>query len=123
MSLERIKHQLQRRYQIENFIDLAEFDELPAARLYSQLRKCHKPVFSDNERLVFVAMHPLKKTYDDQPHDIITTLQQYIQHHDIPHFFVIVVTDIKSVPGELEYVRARYNPQEALPMTHILIHE
>ena len=119
MSLERIKHQLQRQYQIENFIDLAEFDELPAARLYSQLRKCHKPVFSDNERLVFVAMHPLKKTYDDQPHDIITTLQQYIQHHDIPHFFVVVISNIASIGEELKYAHKIYNRQETEPVTYI----
>lgn len=123
MSLERVKHQLQRQYQIENFIDLAEFDQLPTGKLYTALRKLHKDAFNDNERIVVIANSPLKKSFSDQPHDIITVLQQYIQTHDIPHFFVIVVTDIETAPSELEYVRARYNPQEALPMMHILIHE
>lgn len=123
MILERVKHQLQRQYQVEHFIDLAEFDQLPRGKLYITLRRLHKDVFADNERLVFVAVGALKKSYADQPHDIIIALQQYIQHHDIPHFFVIVITDIKSVPSELEHVREKYNPQETVPMQHIMIDE
>lgn len=120
MILERVKHRLQTQYQIDHFIDLAEFDQLPRGKLYTALRRLHKPVFADNERVVFVATGPLKKTYADQPHDIIIALQEYVQHHDIPHFFVIVVTDKAAIPEELEYVRRMYNPQEQLPMPHIL---
>lgn len=120
MILERIKHRLQTQYQIDNFIDLTEFDNLPTGKLYTALRRLHKEVFADNERVIFVANQPLKKSYADLPHDILISLQGYVQHHDIPHFFIIVVTNIKSVPEELEYVRKRYNPQEELPMNHIL---
>jgi hypothetical protein len=120
MILARIKHRLQTQYQIDNFIDLTEFDNLPKGKLYTALRRLHKEVFADNERVVFVANQPLKKSYADQPHDILISLQEYVQHHDIPHFFIVVVTDIKSLPEELEYVRKRYNPQEKLPMNHIL---
>jgi len=120
MILERIKHRLQTQYQIDNFIDLTEFDNLPKGKLYTALRKLHKEVFADNERVVFVATGPLKKSYADQPHDILISLQGYVQHHDIPHFFIIVVTNIESIPAELEYVRKKYNPQEELPMTHVL---
>lgn len=120
MILARIKHRLQTQYQIDNFIDLTEFDNLPKGKLYTALRRLHKEVFADNERVVFVANQPLKKSYADLPHDIIISLQEYVQHHDIPHFFIIVVTDIKLLPEELEFVRKRYNPQEELPMNHIL---
>jgi hypothetical protein len=120
MILAQIKHRLQTQYQIDNFIDLTEFDNLPKGKLYTALRRLHKEVFADNERVVFVANQPLKKSYADQPHDILIALQEYVQHHDIPHFFIVVVTDIKSLPEELEYVRKRYNPQEELPMNHIL---
>jgi hypothetical protein len=123
MILERVKHKLHSQYQIDTFIDLAEFDQLPKGKLYTALRRLHKEVFADNERVVFVATGTLKKSYADLPHDIIISLQEYVQHHDIPHFFIIVVTDIKSVPDELEFVRKQYNPQEAVPMPHILIHE
>ena len=123
MILDRVKHRLQTQYQIDNFIDLTEFDQLPKGRLYTALRRLHKEVFADNERVVFVACGNLKKSYGDQPHDIIIALQEYVQHHDIPHFFIIVITNLASVPEELEYVRKRYNPQEELPMSHILIHE
>ena len=120
MILERVKHRLQTQYQIENFINLAEFDQLLSGKLYTALRKLHKDAFNDSERIVVIANGPLKKSFNDQPHDIITVLQQYIQTHDIPHFFVIVVTNIESIPAELEYVRNRFNPQESIPMTHIL---
>lgn len=120
MSLEKVKHQLQRQYQIDHFIDLAEFDQLPRGRLYTALRKLHKPVFADNERVVFVANSGLKKSFNDQPHDIIIALQEYIQHYDIPHFFIIVLTNNESIPTELEYVRKRYNPQESNTILHIL---
>jgi hypothetical protein len=120
MTLDQIKNQLQTQYQIDHFIDLAEFDQLPRGKLYTALRRLHKPEFANNERVVFVAVGSLKKSYIDQPHDIITALQQYIQHHDIPHFFVIVVTNNRSIAQELEYVRAKYNPQEEMPMSHVL---
>lgn len=120
MILERVKHRLQTQYQIDNFINLTEFDNLPQGKLYTALRRLHKEVFADNERVVFVATSPLKKSYADQPHDILISLQGYVQHHDIPHFFIIVVTNIESIPAELEYVRKKYNPHEELPMTHIL---
>ena len=120
MILERIKHRLQTQYQIDNFINLTEFDQLPKGKLYTALRKLHKDVFANNERVVFIASTPLKKSYSDQPHDILISLQEYIQHHDIPHFFIIIVTNIPMVPEELEYVHKRYNPQEELPITHIL---
>lgn len=119
MTLDEVKARLQKRYQIENFIDLAEFDNLPTGRLYSALRKCHKIEFADNERLVFVAGSPLKKTFEDQPHDIITVLQQYLQHHDIPHFFVIVLSNIPTMKTELKYVHSTYNAREPEAILHL----
>lgn len=120
MNIEEVKTQLNDKYQIENFIDLSEFDSLPTGRLYSKLRQCHKIEFADNERVVFVIPNNLKKTYTDQPYDIVTVLQQYIQHHDIPHFFIIVLSDSADMPEQLEYVRKMYNPQEQIPILHIL---
>jgi homoaconitase/3-isopropylmalate dehydratase large subunit len=118
MTLDQVKEQLQAQYQIENFIDLSLFDQLPTGRLYSQLRRCHKTVFADNERVVFVIANNLKKTYTDQPNDIVTVLQQYIQHHDIPHFFIIVLSNINDISQQLNYVHKMYNPQEKISITH-----
>lgn len=120
MNIEEVKTQLNDKYQIENFIDLSEFDNLPTGRLYSKLRRCHKVEFADNERVVFVIPNNLKKSYIDQPYDIVTVLQQYIQHHDIPHFFIIVLSNSLDIPEQLEYVRKMYNPQEQIPISHIL---
>ena len=119
MNLQQVKQQLHDQYQIENFINLTEFDQLPRGKLYTALRKLHKDVFADNERVVFVACHPLKKTFVDQPHDIIITLQQYIKTFDIPHFFVIVVSNIESLDQELTYAHQMYNTQEVNPVQYI----
>jgi hypothetical protein len=116
MTLDGIKQQLHAQYQIATFIDLLDYDHLPKGKLYTALRKLHKEVFADNERIVFIANKSLKKSFDDQPHDIITVLQQYIQHHDIPHFFVIVISDIKSMADDLSYVQKLYNIQEVSPI-------
>lgn len=118
MTLDAVKAELQAQYRIENFITLRDYDLLPTGRLYTQLRRCHKVVFDDDERIVFVAEN-LKRTYKDQPCDIITALQQYIQHHDIPHFFIMVLTNIEDMPEQLDYVHKKYNPQEVVPMAHI----
>lgn len=112
MTLDGIKQQLHVQYQIDTFIDLSEYDHLPKGKLYTALRKLHKEVFADNERIVFIADKSLKKSFNDQPHDIITVLQQYIQHHDIPHFFVIVISNIESMANSLSYVQKLYNTQE-----------
>jgi len=112
MTLDGIKQQLHVQYQIDTFIDLSEYDHLPKGKLYTALRKLHKEVFADNERIVFIADKSLKKSFNDQPHDIITVLQQYIQHHDIPHFFVIVISNIESMANNLSYVQKLYNTQE-----------
>jgi hypothetical protein len=116
MTLDGIKQQLRAQYQIDTFVDLLEYDHLPKGKLYTALRRLHKAVFADNERIVFIANKSLKKSFNDQPHDIITVLQQYIQHHDIPHFFVIVISNIKSMPNDLSYVQKLYNTQEVSPI-------
>lgn len=123
MTLNDVKSTLQSQYQIDHFIDLKQFDPDLKGRLYNCLRKIRKESFADQERIVFIAQQPLVKSYADQPHDIVSLLQQQIQHHDIPHFFIIVVSNIDTIAEELEYVREKYNSKEALPMSHILIHE
>jgi hypothetical protein len=112
MSLEKLKQDLQKQYQVINFVDLSDYDHLPKGKLYTALRKLHKKQFNDNERIIFIASESLKKSFADQPHDVITILQQYIQHHDIPHFFVIVLSNIKSIAQDLLYVQQLYNAQE-----------
>lgn len=114
MTLDEIKNQLLAKYTIEHIINLDQFDPDKKGKLYNCLRKIRKSSFADQERIVFIAKDPLTKTYADQPHDIITLLQQNIQCHDIPHYFVIVLTNIPTVKEELEYVRVKYNPQEKL---------
>ena len=111
MTLDEAKADLQTRYQIDHFIDLKQFEPDLKGRLYNCLRKLRKESFADQERIVFIAKQPLIKSYADQPHDVISMLEQNIQHHDIPHFFLIVLSDIQTIAEELEYVRVKYNPQ------------
>jgi hypothetical protein len=123
MTLDEAKSSLLLQYQIDHFIDLKQFEPDLKGQLYNCLRKIRKESFTDQERIVFVAQRPLIKSYADQPHDVISMLEQNIQHHDIAHFFLIVLSNIDTIAEELEYVRAKYNPQENIPMAHILAHE
>lgn len=118
MTLDEIKKQLQKTYQILQFIDLADFDPDQRGRLYNCLRRIRRPAFNEHERIVFIASKNLTKTYNDQPHNMITVLQQTVQTHDIPHYFCLVVSDIESIDADLEYVRSKYNPQEKLAICH-----
>lgn len=112
MTLNSIKQQLRARYQIVDFVDLQEYDQLPEGHLYTKIKTCHKDRFEDSERLVFVAPTTLKQSYSDQPCDILITLQKYVQNKDIPHFFIIVLSNIDSIKNDLDYVHKKYNPKE-----------
>jgi hypothetical protein len=112
MTLDSIKQQLRAQYQIVDFVDLQEYDQLPEGHLYTKIKTCHKDRYEDSERLVFVAPKTLKQSYSDQPCDILITLQKYVQHKDIPHFFIIVLSNIDSIKNDLDYVHKKYNPKE-----------
>lgn len=112
MTLDGIKQQLHAQYRIVDFVDLHEYDQLPEGQLYTKIEACHKDKFDDDERLVFVVPATLKKTYHDLPCDILITLQKHIQQKDIPHFFIIVLSDIDSIGRDLDYVHRKYNPKE-----------
>jgi len=105
--------ELEQQYQIISTINLIEFDTLPTGRLYTCVRQARKECFNDNERIVVLAPNGLQKTYADQPHDIIVQLEKYLQHHDISHYFIVVVTNIVGLPDELAQVHALYNPRES----------
>lgn len=112
MTLDSIKQQLHAQYQIVDFVDLQEYDQLPEGHLYTKIKTCHKDRFEDNERIVFVAPSTLKRSYADEPYDILITLQKYIQHKDIPHFFIIIIADAESIGSDLNYIHKKYNPKE-----------
>ena len=117
MNLEKIKQELQQTYQLVDFINLQEYDHLPTGRLYTTLQKIHKEAFANNERIVFIAPSTLKKSFRDEPCDILITLQKYIQNHDIPHFFIIIASNIESIDQELDYIHKKYNPKEVDAIT------
>jgi hypothetical protein len=119
MTLDSIKQQLRAQYQIVDFVDLQEYDQLPEGHLYTKIKTCHKDRFEDNERIVFVATSALKRSYADQPCDILITLQKYIQQKDIPHFFIIMLSDVDSIRSDLDYIHKKYNPKEIDSITFV----
>jgi hypothetical protein len=112
MTQNDVINDLEQQYQIVSTINLIEFDTVPTGRLYTCVRQARKTCFADNERIVVLAPKGLQKTYADQPHDIIVQLEKYLQHHDISHYFIVVVTNIDSLPNELAQVHELYNPHE-----------
>lgn len=117
MTFNEVKLGLQQTYQLVDFVDLQEYDQLPTGKLYTRLQKMHKDAFADNERIVFIAPVTLKRSFSDEPCDILIVLQKYIQQHDIPHFFIIVVSNIQSIEHDLDYVHKKYNPKEVDAIT------
>jgi hypothetical protein len=119
MIINQIKSKLGTQYVIDHYIDLAEYDTKPVSELYLRIQLCKKDEFGETERIVFIAAQPLKKTFGDLPCDILNSVQRYIQYFDIPHFFVIIVSDVETIAEDLEFLRANYNPQELKAIPHI----
>lgn len=112
MTQDEVVNELEKEYQIVTIINLVAFDTLPTGRLYTAVKQARKESFNNRERIVIIAPTGLAKTFADQPHDILIPLQKYIQHHDISHYFIVVVTNIKDLADELEHIHKKYNPRE-----------
>jgi len=118
-SIDQVKVTLDKQYQIEHWIDLTDYDQLPVKSLSDCLEKCKKSEFNEKERIVIVADSSLKQKFRNHPKNILEAVQRMIQNFDIPHFFVIIVSNIESIDRDLEQLRARYNPNEQTAIPYI----
>ena len=70
-----------------------------------------------------MADNALHRTIEDHVPDIMIELQQHISYYNIPHYFVIVVSNIKTIAQDLLYLKNRYYLQEDAPMGHIYVED
>ena len=87
--------------------------------LYTEIKKYDNYVFQKDERLIVIADNRLKKTFDDLPADIISVFQQYIRDCNVPHFFIIMLTNISSLKEDLEYTHNKFYYQETESISNI----
>lgn len=92
-KLDSFKLFLLKQYQIDLFLSIEEFENLPTSFLYKQLVTHKKDPFPDNYRFVFLNFSSVNKSTLDH---VIKTLD----YLDIPRFFVLIVSDQEST---LEY--------------------
>jgi len=106
-------------YTIIGCINLSDHDQPNAKTLVSALANYRNPVFNDTDRLVFIVDRTLTSTFDDYPPDILIELQQHIQYYNIPHFFVIILSNIDNLREYTVYLQQKYYRQETIPIPHI----
>jgi len=70
-------------------IDLAQYFVLGKSWLYETIKSLHRPVYKDNERLLFYLDVSDIYEYDDEQGEIALCLDQYLHELDIPEYFVI----------------------------------
>jgi hypothetical protein len=86
--------------------------------LQSRFDKIAWPRYKENERIVIIADRTLNRRFDDEPPDALIEMQQHVHYYNIPHYFIIVVSNIADIDRELAYLQKKYYPQETQPIPH-----
>ena len=118
MSYNEELEKLRSQYCILDCFDLSDY-EGPQKKLFGALAAYRDPVFKDNERLVFIADRSLTTTFENYPPDILVELQQHIHYYNIPHFFLVMLTNIDNIAEYNIYLQQKYYKQETIPIPHI----
>lgn len=84
------------------------------------LSKYKNPDFKDNERLIFIVDSSLPCSYTNTPPDMLIELQKIIAELTVPHFFIVVLSDIELIGQYLVKLQEMYYRQEVIPIPYIL---
>lgn len=104
MILEEAQKILSNNYKILSLIDLTSIDCTSQKNIYDLLLPLQKKEFNNNERIVFYCFSPLHHKFNDLPADVLIQLQKMLVYVDIPNFFCIILTNIKELQSELDYI-------------------
>lgn len=105
-------------YTIVKIIDLSSCEQ--NNNLVSVLSDLKNYEFKENERLLVVVDKNLKKSYSNHPVDILTIFQQQVRYLNLSHYFIIVLSNIKSVKEDLNYLHKIYYSQESDPISQVI---
>lgn len=105
-------------YTIVKIIDLLSCEQ--NNNLVSVLSDLKNYEFKENERLLVVADKNLQKSYSNHPADILTIFQQQVRYLNLSHYFIIVLSNIKSVKKDLNYLHKIYYSQESDPISQVI---
>jgi len=116
MNVEDIIANFKKRYRVLDCIDLGK---LSKSELYGRVQSCKQQTFNNDQRVLALACRDLHRKFDDLPPDALIEFQKNIQQHDIPHHFIILITDIADIKKELEYLKEKYST-ETKPIPFVL---
>jgi len=109
---------LQTKYHIVDTINLSDHDDHKIETLVGVLTPYQDPVFAPNELIVFIVDRTLKRSFESEPPDILTKLQQRLRYFNIPHEHLMVVSNIDNIAELLAYLKNKYYYQQLSPIPH-----
>lgn len=119
MNYEKLLNQLSTQYSIVDVVDLST--ELAQKNLLTILAKYDNKVFQDEERLVFLLSKEAPATFEQQGPDILPLLQMSIRDYNIPHFFVIILSNVDNLQLYLDKIHKIRYYQESMPIKAIYV--
>ena len=118
MSYSDVLSTIQRCRLIVECINLSDCDK---NSLLGKLSLYKDKVFKPDEILVIIADKSLPTTFDDQPPDIMPKMQEYIRYLNIPHNFILIVTNIDNMEQYLLQLQKTYYYHEESPIPFIYV--
>lgn len=112
---------LQKKHSVLDVIDLSS--TTIKSTLLFKLEPYRNKEFADNERIIFVVDKSAQTTFEQQPPDILPDLQSHIRDLNIPHFFVIILTNITNLHNHLQILHQSRYYQETIPITVIYVND
>jgi len=111
---------LQKKFNILDIINLADFPYADPKRLYDRLLPLVKNKYEPNDRIVilhFDCDYYIDPFINYHPGLTVTMLQQILSLLTIPNYFVLLVTNHNNIDNELIYAQKMYSSDE-----HIIQH-
>lgn len=100
---------LSAQHTVVDIIDLNKFESQPRKELYYRIESCKKDEFENTERILILVPSTLSRTFESVPADILIDLQKYIKEFDIPHYFLIIVTNVPTIKKDLNFLKRYTN--------------
>lgn len=122
MNVSLVQEKLSKKYVIDHFINLNLLDQGKSfSMLYEILAPLRQEKFLNKYRIVFYYNRPLVRSYVDCPCDILDYLQKVLCYHDIPNFFVIIVSNDRLLTSDLSYVHKKYASHDPNTISSMII--
>lgn len=107
------------RNNILKIVNLNLFDRKPQKDLYSVLAPLKRAKFANNELIIFYCLDQLHRQFDDEPCDLLVSLQKVLVYLDIPNSFCKLVSNV-DLSNDLQLVSDVHAVNET-PIENIIL--